>query len=464
MDEITQHHLTYFESKAIGHQKYRKRFSYYWDDISKFCDFFIHSDSSVLEIGCGTGELLDTVGGKDKVGVDFSPSMISIAKESFPDIEFHVGDAQQLRLNRKFDVIILSNLIGYLDCIQDVLDELKQLCHPHTRIHITYYNQQWEPALTLMEMIRLKRKTPVQNWISRHDLRNMLYIAGFDVLFTCKRMLVPIKLPILSNFMNNYIAPLPLINRVCLNTFTFARLVSQESRNYSVTVIIPARNESANVDRVIENIPNFGSSQEIIFVEGGSTDDTWEKLGTIKESYQGERDIKIARQAGKGKADAVRKGFSLAGGDVVIILDADLTVHPKDLPKFYEAIATGKGEFINGCRLVYPMESNAMRPLNKMGNRLFSKFYSWMLKRPVKDTLCGTKAMFRADYLRMPDWDNMDPFGDFTWLYGAYKLNLKIVDLPVRYKERKFGETQISRIKHGWQLIRMTWKMIRHTH
>jgi glycosyltransferase involved in cell wall biosynthesis len=206
-------------------------------------------------------------------------------------------------------------------------------------------------------------------------------------------------------------------------------------------------------------LPDFGKHVEIIFVEGNSTDDTWEKIQEIQKKYEEKRDIKIARQDGKGKADAVRKGYEMATCDILMILDADLTVPPEDIPKFYEAIATGKGEFINGSRLVYPMEKNAMRFLNILGNKFFSMAFSWVLEQPIKDTLCGTKVISRNNYIRLKSnrefFGNFDPFGDFDLLFGAYKLNLKIIDLPIRYQERTYGDTNISRFRHGFILLRM---------
>lgn len=256
-----------------------------------------------------------------------------------------------------------------------------------------------------------------------------------------------------------------MLNKFGLNQFVFARPIPESKseeeiqERYSTSVVIPARNESGNIEQAILRMPKLGKHTEIIFVEGNSTDDTWQTIQRMQEKYKDKFDIKIMQQEGKGKGDAVRKGYAAANGDILMILDADLTVPPEDLPKFYEAITAGKGEFINGVRLVYPMEKNAMRPLNTLGNHFFSKFFSYILERPIKDTLCGTKVMFRRDYEKLAAnrkfFGEFDPFGDFDLLFGAYKLNLKIIDLPIRYKERKYGDTNISRFRHGIILLRM---------
>ena len=229
----------------------------------------------------------------------------------------------------------------------------------------------------------------------------------------------------------------------------------------SVSVIIPARNEKGNIEALIQRTPRMGKHTEIIFVEGNSTDDTWGEIQRQGAHYQEYYHIKWVQQDGKGKGDAVRKGYSIATGDILMILDADMTVEPEELPKFFNAIASGKGEYINGSRLVYPMEKQAMRFLNLLGNKFFSLAFSWLLGQNLKDTLCGTKVLSRENYLRLAAnrayFGEFDPFGDFDLIFGSAKLNLKFVEIPIRYRARTYGETNISRFKHGWLLLRMTF-------
>lgn len=233
----------------------------------------------------------------------------------------------------------------------------------------------------------------------------------------------------------------------------------KEKKDFSTSILIPCRNEKGNVETAIKRVPEFGAHQEIIFVEGGSTDGTKEEIERIIRTYPN-KDIKLIVQDGVGKGHAVRKGFAAAEGDILMILDADLTVPPEDLPKFYDALAEDLGEFINGCRLVYPMEKEAMRFLNLMGNKFFSLMFTWILNQRFKDTLCGTKALFRKDYERIQAnrryFGDFDPFGDFDLIFGAVKQNLKVAEVPIRYRERTYGSTNISRFKHGWLLLRMT--------
>ncbi|NNC86159.1 MAG: glycosyltransferase [Bacteroidia bacterium] len=457
-------YLDYFDKIAAKRVENRKRHRYYWNDITNYCNYFAHQNYSVLEIGCGTGELINDIAGKRKVGIDYSAKMIEEGKKKYPDLELRIMPAEDIQLDEKFDLIILSNIIGYVEDIQLVLKQLHKVSHERTKIIITYYNYLWEPIIKLGETLGLKTKTPNQNWLSQVEINNLLYLAGFDVYRQSKRMIFPFYIPLISPLLNRYIGRLPIIRFLSINNYSFAmphaNLSEEQYKDkYSTTVVIPARNESGNIENAITRLPKFGKHTEIIFIEGNSTDDTWEKIQEIQKKYADTHDIKIGQQDGKGKANAVRKGYDMATGDILMILDADLTVPPEDIPKFYNAIASGKGDFINGSRLVYQMEKEAMRFLNLLGNKFFSIVFTFLLEQQFKDTLCGTKVLFRKDYDNLVEnrkfFGDFDPFGDFDLIFGAYKLNLKIVEIPIRYRERTYGETNISRFRHGLILLKM---------
>jgi glycosyltransferase involved in cell wall biosynthesis len=276
-----------------------------------------------------------------------------------------------------------------------------------------------------------------------------------------------VHIPLLSSLVNN-IASLPVINALCLSNYMVARpLQTPVSRAASVTIVIPCRNERGNIADAITRMPAFGSHQEIIFVEGNSKDDTVDEIKRVIALHP-DKDIKLLIQTGKGKGDAVRMGYAAATGDILMILDADLTVPPEDLPRFYSALVQNKAEFLNGSRLVYPMEDQAMRLLNLLANKFFAAAFSWLLGQRLKDTLCGTKVMWRKDYEKLAAnrayFGEFDPFGDFDLLFGASKLNLKLLEIPIRYRARTYGETQISRFRHGLLLLRMTvyaWRKLK---
>lgn len=461
---IAKKNLHFFETIAPERDKWKKKNRYYWNDLEKLCSFLIPEDASVLEIGCGTGDLLAAIKTEKKVGIDYSARMIDIAAKKYPHIEFIVMAAENLTFNKTFDYVVLSNAIGYLEDVQRVFDELKKVCHPHTKVIITYYNFLWQPLLNIAESLNMRMRQPEQNWLSRADINNLLSLAGFDAFKGGERLLFPLYIPFLSTLLNKFVAKLPIIRKLCITNYVIAKPFSEEAENdykakYSVSVVVPARNESGNVESAVLRTPFMGKHTEIVFVEGHSTDDTWARIQEMNEQYKERYDIKIAQQEGKGKGDAVRKGFDMASGDILMILDADLTVPPEDLPKFYDAIASGKGEFINGSRLVYNMDKKAMRFLNLLGNKFFSMMFTWLLDQRFKDTLCGTKVIFKRDYEQLKRgrtfFGDFDPFGDFDLIFGASKLNLKIVEIPIRYKERTYGRTNISRFRHGLLLLKM---------
>lgn len=381
---------------------------------------------------------------------------------NFKTLTIKNGRLEIERDKNTYDYLILNNLIGDLNDIQEELGKLHSLCKSDTKIVITYYNHLWEPILKLASYLELREINKERNWLDKGDLINLLNLAGFEVVNHQQRMLLPVDLRLISKFVNRWIGCLPLINELCLTTWVVARPKTEKNREYSVSIIVPARNESGNIPNIIKSIPKFGKWQEIIFVEGYSNDDTWDKIQKeIEKKYNKNIRVKAYKQNGKGKADAVRLGFKKATGEILLILDSDLTVNPKDLVKFYDSLSIGTGEFINGSRMIYPMEKQAMQTLNKFGNKMFGLLFGYILGQRFKDTLCGTKALFKKDYEKIIKnrkfFGEFDPFGDFDLIFGAIKQNLKVVEVPVRYRERQYGSTNINRFKHGWLLLKMTW-------
>ena len=450
-----------FDELAANREKWINRNKYYYDDQERYFRFLVPEGLSVLELGCGTGGLLNALKPKRGVGIDISGGMVELAKNRYSHLEFRQADIEGLEnWGETFDIIIMADVVGHLQDIEETFKGLRSFCKAETRIIISYYNFFWEPVLKVGEWLRLKMPQQYQNWLSSEDICNLLTLAHFQVVKAESRLLIPKWIPWLSNAINRYIGTLPGIRRLCLCRYIVARPANiRQERDFSTTILIPCKNEKGNVEPAIKRLPEFGSHQEIIFVEGGSTDGTKEEIQRVIQAYP-EKDIKLIVQDGVGKGDAVRKGFSEATGDILMILDADLTVPPEDLTKFYEALADDLGEFVNGCRLVYPMEKEAMRLLNLLGNKFFSIVFTWILNQRFKDMLCGTKALFREDYEKTQAGRNyfgdFDPFGDFDLILGAIKRNLKVVEVPIRYRERTYGRTNIRRFKHGWLLLKMT--------
>jgi len=460
--------IKYFDSVATEREKWRKRGVYYHKKLEKYLRFLIPSDSSVIEIGCGTGELLAALNPGRGLGIDISPKMVEVARGKNPHLQFEIGDLENLQIDEKFDFVLLVETVGHVDDIQLAFKELHKVCKPETRLIIVYYNYLWEPVLKFAESVGLRMKQPLQHWLPLEDISNFLYLNDFEVIRKGYRFLLPVYIPLISTLFNKFLANMPFFWKLCLTEILIARPMKRRkpSDEPTCSVIIPCRNEKGNIEQAVLRMPDMGRHTEIIFVEGHSKDGTFEKCEKVKDKYP-QRDIKVLIQDGKGKGDAVRKGFSHAKSDILMILDADLTVPPEDLPKFFDTIVSGKGEFINGTRLVYQMENESMRLLNLLGNKFFGRAFTYILEQRIKDTLCGTKVLWRKDYLKIlagrEYFGDFDPFGDFDLLLGAAKLNLKIVEIPIRYRSRTYGTTQISRFRHALLLLKMTffalWKI-----
>lgn len=459
MEKGQQTLLDYFENTANQRDKWKRRNSFYQKTIERQFAFIIPEGSTVLELGCSTGDLLNAVRPARGIGVDFSPTAISIARQKYPHLEFQVADALVFSTEPAPDYVIVSDLITSLWDVQIFFRQLKSYVSPRTKIIISSYNYIWEPVLNLGEVLGLKAKQPLQNWLTIKDIANVFRLEGFEIIKVERKLLFPKYIPGINLLLNKLLANLPGINKLDLIQFISARPVYADLKDFSVSIVIPARNEKGNVENIIKRTPAFGSRQEFIFIEGHSGDGTYEEMLRVQRAYP-ETDIKVMRQTGKGKGNAVREAFDTATCDILMILDADLTTPPEDMPKFYQALRSNKGEFINGCRLVYPMEKGAMRFLNHLGNIFFGWFFSYLLGQRLKDTLCGTKVLFRTDYQKIianrKYFGDFDPFGDFDLLFGAAKLNLKITEVLVRYRDREYGSTQINRFSHGWLLIKMS--------
>lgn len=453
----------FYDRTAAERDAWIARNKGFYDDDRAYMRFLVPPGLKVLELGCGTGHLLGALEPEAGVGLDFSPAMIERARRNWPQHTFIVGDIEDpavlAALDGPFDVIILSDILGNLRDVQRTLELLRPLCATDTRVVIAYYSPLWEPVLRFGEAVGLRMPQPQLTWLSSQDVSGFLELAGFETIKREWRQLLPKRLLGIGTLANRYIAPFPVIRSLCLRHYAVARLQPPPGKaGLSATVLVPCRNERGNIEQAVTRLPAFCDDLEVVYVEGGSNDGTYEECERVRDAHP-EMDIKVFKQSGRGKGDAVRKGFHEARGDVLIILDADLTVPPEQVPKFYDAIATGRGEFVNGTRFVYPMETGAMRFLNYWANRAFSVIFSWLLNQRFTDTLCGTKVLRKRDYERIVAnrsyFGEFDPFGDFDLIFGASKLNLKIVEVPIRYAERSYGETQISRFRHGALLLRM---------
>jgi ubiquinone/menaquinone biosynthesis C-methylase UbiE len=434
----------------------------YQQRLVEIYSFLIAPGMRVLEIGCGRGDLIAGLKPSYGVGVDFCRAMLDLGHQRNPGLNFVEADAHTFDLGETFDYIIVADLVNDLWDIQQVMERIARHCHPGTRVILNVYSRLWEVPRRIAEAAGIAKQLLTQNWVVVEDLRNLLYLSNLELIRQTHEILWPFWAPGLKELANRYLVKLTPFRWLAMSNILIARpMAAPVWQEPVVTVVVPARNEEGNIPQIVDRVPQMGAGTELIFVEGNSTDDTWGAIQRELALRPGVR-AKAFKQSGKGKGDAVRKGFQEASGDVLMILDADLTVAPEDLPRFYEAWRSGHAEFVNGVRLVYPMEDRAMRFFNHVGNKFFSLAFSWLLGQNIKDSLCGTKVLSRQHYRMIAAnrsyFGEIDPFGDFDLLFGAAKYNLKIVDLPVRYQERVWGETNIRRWSHGMLLLRMIVK------
>jgi SAM-dependent methyltransferase len=453
----------FFDALAVSHDSWRRRHDLYYTEQTAIIRRFVDPGLRVLEVGCGTGDTLAALRPAHGVGVDLSPAMVDRARRKHPSLRFEVLDAEQLDLGGEtFDVVVLADLVGELHDLWAATRALRSVVHPRTRIVVTYYNYLWQPAIELAQRLGIKRPQMLQNWFSLDDIENLFALNGFEKVTGGDRLLLPVPAAGLDVVANRLGAALPGVHHLNLLQYLVLRpgpAFHAQARPLTCSVVVPARNERGNIRPAIRRTPRMGPRTELIFVEGGSSDGTRDEILAALQEEKSPCELRFVPQPGKGKGDAVRAGFAAATGDVLMILDADLTVMPEDLPRFYLALAEGRGEFINGCRLVYPQEDQAMRTLNLIANKFFGLAFSHVLRQRLKDTLCGTKVLSRLDYQRIADnrhvFGDFDPFGDFDLLFGAARLGLRIVEIPVRYRARTYGSTQIQRFRHGLLLFKM---------
>ena len=451
----------YFERYATERPRFPGAADFLRRDFAATMRRLIPGDARVLEVGSGAGETLAALANPVRHGIDLTPAAVEAARLRHPDVRVELGDALTFARPERYDAIVCDRLVHTVPDVQKLLENVAAHLAPGGRVFLSCFNFLWENAFALAEKAGFKIPAPSANWLSESDLENLFDLAGLEAVKFEDRLLVPAEVPVVGALANRYLASLPALRRLSMyRVYVLRRRDEAPKKTASVTVVVPARNEAGNVPAILARTPVLGEGTELIFVEGGSTDDTWATIERAMKEYTGPLKVSLHRQNGRGKGDAVRVGFAHATGDLLMILDADLTVPPEDLPKFYDAAVGGVAEYIHGTRLVYPMEDEAMRFLNRLGNIGFSKIFTFLLNQPLKDTLCGTKVIWASDYARLAAnrayFGDFDPFGDFDLIFGAAKLNLKIAEIPIRYKNRTYGTTNISRFRHGWLLLKMS--------
>ncbi len=452
----------HYDRVSGARRHYIEKNDYYFGQVRHLLRTIIPAGKRVLQVGCLTPDYLNAVEPSLGLGIDVSPKLVAAAAERFPHLQFRVHENYDVGGQESFDYVLVMDVNDQVDPIA-ALRALRPAMNERTRIIVHHYNHLWEPIIRLAEHAGLKFPLPQQNWLSPGDLKNIFTLCDWEWLQVRRAVLLPKFVPLLSTLANAFLSRLPVVQHLDMINLTIARPIAPREpvREYSVSVVVPCRNEVGNIAAAIERIPNLGGHTEIIFCDDKSSDGTGDKVRDLQK-LNPQRDIKLYDGPGICKALNVWTGFDRAEGDILMILDADLTTMPEELPYFYDAIAGGKAEFVNGTRFIFPMEGAAMRPLNIIGNRFFSAVFSILLGQTISDTLCGTKVLMRRDWpairALLGTWGTDDRWGDYALLFGAAKLNLRILDVPVHYQERFSGETKMTgRIRNGLIMLRMCW-------
>ncbi len=455
-----------YESVAPVREKWIKKNRYFYDRLGGFLRFIIEPGKRVLLFRSELGQILPVVEPSKAVGVDICQKMVSLAQEKHPSYKFVCADPETVKIEGSFDYIVFYTLGDIID-IEKAFINASGSGGDDSRLIVINYNYLWRPLVVVAERLGWKVPQPTQNWLNVPIIENMLYLAGYEVVKRYRQMLMPVNVPVLSWLFNNALAKIPFVKNLCFLQILVAKKITSRpaTDDYSVSVIVPCKNEKGNIEDAVKRIPEMGRGTEIIFCDDKSTDGTAGEIERVAKAYP-QRNIRLVKGPGICKAKNVWTGFDAATGDILMILDADLTVIPEELPYFYDAIAGGRGEFINGSRMIYPMQGQAMRTLNIIGNKFFGLSFSYLLGQRLTDTLCGTKVIWRRDWPRIKallgSWGVEDRWGDYELIFGAAKLHLKIVEVPVHYLERVYGETKMTkRLTNGMIMLRMCFAALR---
>jgi hypothetical protein len=456
---------SYFERIAPVWDYWHARNRYYHRTIRRLVEGMVPPGSQVLELGAGTGDGLAALRPARGIGLNPAEGLTSRAREKHPELEFHTVEVDDVRTSAGFqpDYVIMTNLLDYVYDVWDLLESLKASVSESTLLVITTSNPVWAPIIRLASRLGLRVPESPRNFITNRDIRSVLELQGYSVVEEGMALPVPMRIPLLGTLLNVIVPELPIVRYFSSIQYLVAR-PSTPRPPLSCSVIVPCHNEEGNIEQCARRVPDMGTWTEVVFVDDGSTDGTREQVRRVMQDDPRVRLITFDKN--RGKANAVRAGFEAARGDVLVILDADMAVMPEELPKFLKPLQEGRADFINGTRLVYAMEGRAMKVSNFFGNKGFCYLVSWVLRQRVSDTLCGTKVMFKKDFMRMPI-GGKERWGDFDLLFGASRLKLRILEIPVHYQERRAGASKMRAMFEVWFFLRSClegWRSLRFPH
>ncbi len=452
----------HFDSIAQRWDFWRDKNRYYHDSLAEFVRGVGPPDGNVLEVGAGTGDLLASVPAAHAVGLNLSKRLNELASAKHPLLDLRTFEIDHISLPDGFtaDHVVMVNMLDHVHDIWELVESLQPHLGEHSLLLLTTTNPLWAPVMRLGGRLGWRVPDSPRNYLTSRDIASVLALQGIDVVESGFLLPAPKRVPVVADLLNLIVPDVPVLRYASSVQYLAAR-VRCVRRPLSVSVVIPCHNEEGNIAECIARTPDFGRSTEVVVVDDGSRDET---RAVVRSVMQRDPRVRlVAYDTNHGKANAVRAGFDAATGDVLMILDADMTVAPEDLPKFLKPLQDGTADFVNGTRLVYPMAGQAMPLANFLGNKAFCFLTSWALRQRVSDTLCGTKALFRADYEKLPIVGK-DRWGDFDLLFGAARSRLRILEIPVHYGDRKSGDSKMNVRRDGWLFLKAClagWRSLR---
>jgi ubiquinone/menaquinone biosynthesis C-methylase UbiE len=453
---------TYFRQIAPQWDYWRNRNRFYHYSMRDLIRGMVPPNADVLEFGSGSGDLLADLQTSRGVGLNLAQELTDQAGRKHPHLKFLTVDVDQTASPSQFspNIIVMTNMLDYVHDVWDQMESMAGLIKEDTLLVITTNNPLWSSILRAASKLKMRVPESPRNFITNQDICSVLRLHGFDIVEEGLAVPIPKNIPIISGIANALLPELPILRFSSSIQYVAAR-PHIPRQPLSCSVIIPCHNEAENIAECIRRVPNMGRSTEIVVVDDGSTDDTAQQVQDVMRTDPRVRLIVFDQN--QGKANAVRAGFDAAKGDIVMILDADMAVMPEDLPKFVRPLQQGTADFVNGTRLVYPMEGQAMKMINYLGNKAFCYLASWVMRQRVSDSLCGTKALFKRDCVRMPI-GGKERWGDFDFLFGAARLRLRVLEVPVHYQERRAGHSKMRVLRDGWLFLKACmygWRMLR---
>tara|TARA_B110000977_G_scaffold125183_1_gene160299 strand:+ start:1495 stop:2904 length:1410 start_codon:yes stop_codon:yes gene_type:complete len=447
--------LNYYLKNKESRENFLKKKNFLFDEISKALNYLINDSNYVKFFCCGNSSIVNKVNSKNIYINEINNTFINSLTKS------EIKKEDEINKNLNFDHIVIAD-IEHQKFITKNLIDLNEKIDNECRVIVLSKSIFWSTLINFYK--KIKNIGPDKNnFLPYSNLRKIFLNTNFEIVKNEKIIFFPFQFSLLTKFINQ-IFRFPVLNFFCMINLTVLKKV--QKKNYQaegkkISFIIPCKNEGGNIKFFYEKIINSTINAEFLFGNDNSSDNTLDEIKKLQQAIPN-KEIKIYDGPGVCKSENVYKGINLASGEIILIYDADLTVSFDDLVNSINLLLKTDADFINCTRMIMPQQKNAMKFLNFYGNLFFAFLFSILFKQKITDTLCGTKIFFKKDWEQIKKYNNTwgakDLWGDFDLLLGAYKNNLKIVENPISYTDRKEDETKMTGIiKNSIRMLIITF-------